>query len=230
MEGYLEWSDIPENESKSTQKKHEYLWLKSGKKYRVRPVHYAVPLFKYFHRDAKGMLRTALCPDPDKCEVALAHPELKKPSRRYAIYVIDREDGKLKIMEGPKSVFLPLKKRFEATGKNPGGSDTGGDWQIEITGKGQKNTTYSVVFLEDTPLSGEEKQLVKEVMEDEKRLFKNIYKVNTPEEIEKRLFGEYENKDNDSKSSTAFIENNNSQDDSSPTDSSPPADSEDFNW
>jgi len=236
MEGYLEWSDIPENESESTQNKPEYLWLKSGNKYRVRPVHFAVPVFKYFHRDKNNKLRTAICANPESCTVLKNHPELKKPSRRYAIYVVDREDGKIKIMEGPKSVFFPFKKRYEATGKNPGGTQSGGDWQVEVTGSGQKNTTYSMIYLDDTPLNDEEKQMIKAIMDDEKRLLKNVYKVHSPEEIEKRLFADFEKRgDNNVGSDTVFTENVTPV--SPPPSSSSPspstgvtADSDDFNW
>ena len=244
MEGYIEWSDIPEDESSKTQDKPEYLWLKSGNKYRVRPVHLAVPVFKYFHRDKNGKLRTAICADPGSCTVLQNHPELNKPSRRYAIYVVDREDGKLKIMEGPKSVFFPFKKRFQATGKKSGSSQDGGDWQVEVNGSGQKNTTYEMIYLEDTPLNDEEKGMVNAVLNDEKRLLTTVYKVHSPEQIEKRLFADYENKGNNNEagSNTVFTENTTSVPSTSPTSPASPAstgttgttgttaDSDDFNW
>jgi hypothetical protein len=204
MDGYVDWGDVAtRKDSEGGGTKIEYLWLKSGNKYTFRPVHMAVHLWKYFHRDSSGRLRTAICGDPDTCPVAAAHPELGRPSERYAIYVIDREDGKLKVMEGPKTAFFPFRQRWEATKKNPGSSTEGGDWQITVSGK-NKNTTYSSIYLEDAALTKEEVVMIKEAMAEKKNKLTTIYKENTPEEIEKRLFGEWETNDSNSDSSGDF--------------------------
>jgi hypothetical protein len=197
---YLGWGDVaPKDEQEST-KKVDYLWLKSGQKYKIRPVHKPVHIFKYFYRNSKNELHTAICANPDTCPVAAEHTDLAKPSSRYAIYVFDRnDDNKLKVMEGPKTVFLPFRERFQATDKDPGGSTTGGDWQINITGTG-KNTKYSLIYIEDVPLTASEKSAVSELITEESSKLVNIYKPHTQEEMEKRLFEPFPSKDGSSDS------------------------------
>ncbi|MCD6435317.1 MAG: hypothetical protein J7L15_02915 [Clostridiales bacterium] len=193
--GFEDWAVVAqEKKGKGSAGKDDYLWLKSGNKYRVRPIHKTVHFWKYFHRDDQNRLRTAITEDPDTCPIAATHAGLReKASERYAIYVIDRADGKLKIMEGPKSVFMPFRKRWEVSGKSPGGSVDGGDWQIEIVGSG-KNTSYTSTYVEDTPLTAEELAIIQDAMKDGNSRLLDIYDDHTPEEIEKRLFSDWETK------------------------------------
>jgi hypothetical protein len=196
MDGFTEWCDVaPKKEStnSSNADRPEYLWLKSGSTYRVRPVHLPVHFYKFFLRK-DGKLRTALCEDPKNCSVLATHPELKAPNGRYAIYVIDREDGKLKIMEAPRTVFLPMRKRCEQVGVKPGGKD-GGDWAIEVSGSGLK-TEYSTTYLTDTPFTDAEKKMINEEFKEDKAKLAKLYKPHTEEQIEKRLFGDWENTSN----------------------------------
>ncbi|HDZ25300.1 hypothetical protein LCGC14_1212590 [marine sediment metagenome] len=192
VNGYVDWPDVAPPESGGTEKV-EYLRLRSGQKYKIRPVHKPVHFFKYFYRNEKGELRTAICEDPDTCPVGASHDDLGSPSSRYAIHVFDRADGKLKVMEGPKTVFLPFRQRFEVTGKDPAGSTTGGDWAVDIQGTG-KATKYTLTYIEDTPLNKDEITAVQEqgVVEsgDQDGRLKIIYKSHSPEIIEKRLFAE----------------------------------------
>ena len=191
MDGYLEWNNVATGVERSDSTKVDFLWLKSGGKYRIRPIHLAVSFFKYFHRDGNGKLRTAICSDPDTCSVLASHPDLKKPGQRYAIFVIDRADNKIKVMEGPKTVFVPFRKRFEVTQTSPGGAKDGGDWLIEVAGSGKK-TTYSSTYIEDTPLTKDEREMLKDFLEEDKEKLKKIYKADSVEDIERKLFGEWE--------------------------------------
>lgn len=202
--GYLGWGEVaPQESSKSG--KIEYLWLKSGGTYKIRPIHLPVRFYKYFHKDENNKLRTAICAEPDTCPVGAAHPELQKPTARYAIWVIDRNDGKAKVMEGPKTVFAPFRKSYEATGHNPGGLKDGGDWQIEVNGTG-KNTKYTSTFCGDNIVTQDEKELLKEAMDGDKDKLKNLYKINTTEEIEKRLFGSWEQEGSSAQSNFGSFE------------------------
>ena len=108
-----------------------YLWLKSGNKYRIRPLLLPIEFYKYFNRK-DGRARFAICDDPATCPVAAKHTELQKPSSRYAIYVIDRSDQQVKIMEAPRSVFSPMRQRYETNGKKPGGGADGSDWRFRL--------------------------------------------------------------------------------------------------
>ena len=111
MAEYVQWGSVPEDSSGGD--KSEFLRMKTGNTYRIRPVFDPIKFFKYFHKH-EGKLRTAICDKPDVCPVRDRHPELKKPSMRYAAYVIDRADGKVKILEAPQSVFRPIGSSFEA--------------------------------------------------------------------------------------------------------------------
>jgi len=226
MEGYVEWGNVAPQEDKKTGKIN-YLWLRGGNKYRIRPVHKAVHFFKYFYRN-EGRMRTAVCADPDTCPVLSAHSDLKPASSRYAIYVIDRENEDLKVMEGPKTVFVPFRKKYEVTNKDPGGSTTGGDWEIEVTGSGKDGTAYTVTYIENTPLTKEEKEMITEKMEDENARLINIYKVNTPEEIEKRLFEPWQKKS--SEANFEPDENLSLDQEKSSTDTSQSSDEENMDW
>ena len=187
--GFLSWGDVAlERKGKGSSGKDEYLWLKSGNKYKVRTVHKAVHFWKYFHRDDQGRLRTAITEDPRTCPIAATHPGLaEKASERYAIYVIDRSDQQVKIMEAPRSVFSPMRQRYETNGKKPGGGADGSDWEIQVVGAGI-NTRYTTIYIEDTPLTKDEITKLKVELDGDKDKLKKIYAVHTPEEIEKRLF------------------------------------------
>ena len=190
MADYVQWDSVPK--SGGSGEKSDYLKLESGGSYRIRPIFDPVRFYKYFHKN-DGRLRTAICADPNTCAVRDAHPELQKPSMRFAAYVIDRADSKVKILEAPQTVFRPIGSSFEATGKNPGSSKDGSDWLVKVTGKGL-NTKYEVSFAGHTPLSGEEKALIKEAMDGDLKKLKKIYKNNTTEEIEEKLFGDWKKK------------------------------------
>ena len=196
MNGVIDWGDFIPNSSGSSNVggRMDFLWLKSGSTYRVRPVHKPVIFYKYFYKNGTK-LRTAICKEPSTCTVKINHPELDTPSERFAILVIDRADGKVKVMEFPKSVFLSIKAWWTATQKNPGGND-GVDWAINVAGSGQKGTKYTSTPIEASPFTNEEKQLIVKVLKDEEgndtAILEKIFKAHSPEDIEKKLFGELE--------------------------------------
>lgn len=202
MTEYVQWGSVPK--SGGSGENSEYLKLKSGNVYNIRPVFDPVKFFKYFHKH-NGRLKTAICAKPDVCPVRDKHPDLKKPSMRYAAYIIDRADGKVKILEAPQSVFRPIGSSFEATGKNPGSGKDGSDWQIKVTGTGL-NTTYDVAFAGQTPLTAEERASIKEALDGDLKKLQKLYKVDTPEEIEQKLFGEEESNQSSDSSDTSFGE------------------------
>jgi hypothetical protein len=186
MTEYVQWGSVPEDSSNGD--KSTFLKLKTGGTYKIRPVLDPVKFFKYFHKH-EGKLRTAICDKPDVCPVRDRHPELKKPSMRYAAYVIDRnDDNKIKILEAPQSVFRPIGSTFESTGKNPGSKNGGSDFQIKVTGVGL-NTKYDVAWAGSTPLTPDEVDALKEALDGDKTRLQKLYKVDSPEQIEAKLFG-----------------------------------------
>ena len=224
MSEYVDWSDVAPKPS-GNGGNLDFLRLKSGNTYKIRPLHKPVHFYKYFHRGEDGKLRTALTGDPTDCPVAAEHPGLRKPANRYAIFVIDRNDGnKIKVMEAPVSVFKHFRDRFEATGQKPGGNKDGGDWQIKITGSGLK-TEYSATYLKDTPLTQEELEAFSAVMDGDRERLGKIYRIDSPEEIEKKLFGPFE--DDDAQSSPT---NEISSSEPAAASTGSGEESNDFNW
>lgn len=186
MSNYVQWNGIGKDGGDGN--KNDFLSLESGKTYRIRPLFYPYKFWKYFHKNG-SQLRTAICGDPDTCPIKDRHPNLAKPVLRFAIYVIDRADGKVKILEAPQSVFRPMGNHADAMNKNPGDLDKGSDWMVKKSGQGFK-TKYDVTFLADTPLTMEEKRAVKEALGEDIKKLKTIYPVDAPEEIERKLFGD----------------------------------------
>lgn len=186
MSNYVQWSGIGGSSNEGSGK-NDFLQLETGKIYQVRLLFYPYKFWKYFYKN-NGKLRTAICQDPDTCPVKDRHDDLKKPVLRFAVYVIDKADGKVKILEAPLTVFSPIRDYAEAVKKNPGDLDTGSEWQIKKTGSGLQ-TKYHVTFLAEKPLTPEEKQKVKEALGENPKRLKEIYPVDTPEQIEKKLFG-----------------------------------------
>jgi len=192
MNDYVAWSSVSKGAKSNSDNKLDYLKLKSDETYRIRPILYPVKFFKYFHKK-DGRLRTAICEDPDTCPVKERHSDLKKPSLRYAAIVIDRGDDKVKILEAPQSVFRPLGNSEEVTGRNPGSAKNGSDWQIKVTGK-NINTVYDSTFIDTTPLTDSEKKAVKVALGGDQKVLRRLYKIDTPEVIEEKLFGDFKKK------------------------------------
>ena len=214
MSENVTWDSIPSSGSNGG--RSDFLKLETGNSYKIRPLFEPVKFFKYFHKH-DDRLRTAICGKPDICPVKDKHPELKKPSLRFAAHVIDRDCGKVKILEAPQTVFRPIGASSEMTGKNPGGGQDGSDWYIKVSGKGL-NTIYDVGMIGPSPLTSEEKSMVKQALlgEDgkiDKQKLQKLYKVNTPEEIEEKLFGEWKKKEDNTKDSTSTSTSTSNDDD-----------------
>jgi hypothetical protein len=195
------WGDIPSS-SGSGGDLAGFLKLQSGKNYKVRPLFDPVKFFKYFHK-VGGKLKTAIVSSDMIGPLKDKYPDLKKPALRFAAYVIDREDGKVKILESGQSVFRPMGSHFEITGKNPGSGQYGSDWYIKVTGQGL-NTEYDVGLLDYTPLSEEERKLATKALDGDKDKLKKLYKFDTYEEVHEKLFGDGQS---DKDSSSDYNEN-----------------------
>jgi len=201
--GTVQWNKVSESDNSG---KIGFLKLTSGSTYRIRPIYYPTGFFKYFYKNKEGKLRTAICMDPDTCPVRARHPELQKPSERFVVYVIDRADDKLKIIEGGKPLFRPLGSHFEATGANPGGTKDGSDWMIKVSGGGIK-TRYDTTFLDKTPLTKDEQDMIRNaICGDIKNSLSELFKPDTPEQIERKLFGEFTGKEPENGSGADDIE------------------------
>jgi hypothetical protein len=90
------------------------------------------------------------------------------PQKRFAINIIDRADGKLKILEKGNSVFKQFANYKTTFGKNPADVKAGVDFQVTVTvpklPNGQPNklkTEYLITHLRETPLTEEEITMIR---------------------------------------------------------------------
>ena len=86
--------------------------------------------------------------------------KLGSPSTRYACWCINREDNSLKILDMPMTLARAFGNREALIGSKIAGSEEGCDWKITTNGRKGKDVRYEAVFLEETPLSETEKQMV----------------------------------------------------------------------
>jgi len=199
MTSKIDWSGIGNGDSKGGENQLRdlaFVRFSSGDTHNIRPIGSAIKFLKAgISHD--GNYRSAIIEDPDS-------PTIKKYSNmnistRYAVNVLDRADGKLKIMEGPISIFKEFGQYNKMTGRNPGAVE-GGDFSIEVSGNG-KQRRYKTSFVKNTTLTDEEKKMLKS-----QGLYKleGIFKVVDEDKIEEKLFGE--SKSSSNKMSTENVE------------------------
>lgn len=148
---------------------------------KVRFIGEPVEFHKYFLNG-----KSAVTADPKTCPIKLKYGI--DPTTRYAINVIDRRDGQLKVLECPITVLKPVNAWGEMASRDPGG-DNGVDFGIKVEGIG-KSRKYSPVPLGDSPLTEAEKKMIKEIGgTDQGYDLSKLYKAVPEAEIEGRLFG-----------------------------------------
>lgn len=159
-----------------------------GTTYRVRPVGDPCTFYAYYVQspDDPKRFNRAITEDPKNCIIAQKYNLEAKP--RYAVNVIDRADGRLKIMEAPATVLDAIKTWAKASKQHPGGKG-GADFEITVkipANNDRKRTEYKTTPVVQTPWTDEESAMLKE---------KGLYKLETefapvPQaEIESKLFG-----------------------------------------
>ena len=187
MTSKLDWNSVGGNKKSGTGsgsgkklKNLEFVKFVDGSSVNIRPLGNPIVFLKA-GMTVNGKYRSAIIEDPDS-------PVVKKFSNmnvneRYAVNVIDRSDKKIKIMEGPLSIFGEFKSYSEHTNENPGLSN-GADFSIKASGDG-KNRRYVTKFSSKTVLTDEEKAMIKEqgLYDLEK-----VFKVVPDDELESKLF------------------------------------------
>lgn len=208
-DGFVEWTDIKGSNGGNV----EIIRCRKGNTYTFRPLYKPVPFYRYFRWDENKRARSGITASPDNCPVRAKHPDLQPPQLRYFFWVIDRSDETIKILDAPKTLLAPIKNRAQVTGEDPGGSSSGMDFQIKVS-QG-KQVKYDVTFIKNTPLTDDEKRNFKEIFSSDKDRLLKIAKADTPEELEKKLYGDLKD-DNGSTTNTNTNTNsttNNSNDD-----------------
>lgn len=134
-----------------------------GTTYKVRPVGEPCSFFAYYvaSPDDPKKFNRAITADPSSCIIRQKYNVEAKA--RYAFNVIDRADGKLKIMEAPASVIDAIKRWAKASGQHPGNKN-GADFEItvKIPANGdKKRTEYNTTPVIQTPFTEEEKEMLR---------------------------------------------------------------------
>lgn len=156
-----------------------FLRFESGKTFKVRPFGSCVEFYKLFI--AKGQPSIIVDPgDKDEAATMLSEATGKeiRPSYRNAMFVIDREDGKVKILEGGFQIFEAFGNWSTSSGIKPGAGQAG-DWAITVTGEGVGGSNprkYSPVYLGPSLFSDEEKKMISAFKEADKLKLGNYLK------------------------------------------------------
>jgi len=100
------------------------------------------------------------------------------PRETFAIHVIDRADGKLKILEKGKSLFKQFARYNKVNDVNPAGKD-GTDWVISVEGSGLQTSYSATAKSKPTPFTEAEIEMIKA----NKAPLKEIYKTTPIEKI-----------------------------------------------
>jgi len=192
--GIIKWDDVDTGSKQGGKggsggrSNDMFLKLEPGKTYRVRPVGNPCTFHAYWvsSPDNPKRFNRAITEDPENCIIRQKYNQEAKP--RYAVNVIDRADGKLKVMEAPGSVFDAIRSWAKAVGQDPG-ARAGADFQITVVvpaGGDRKRTEYKTTPMLQTPFTEEERAMLKE-----KGLYKleELYKPTPQNEIEAKLYG-----------------------------------------
>lgn len=168
MSNLVNWDDLPSGTKTAGGKGDNDKYLKlsgstQGNVYKIRPVGKPCTFHAYYvsDPDEPKKFARAFTEDPNSCVIRQKYNIEAKT--RYAVNVIDRNDGKLKIMEAPQSVFEKIKAWAKASGQDPG-SKHGADFQItvKIPGNGdKKRTEYLTTPIVQTPFTDEERDYIK---------------------------------------------------------------------
>ena len=183
----VDWASVGGQNSGS---KVDFIKFSAGKTVRIRPIGMAVEFCKFFIRTSSG--NRSVCVDLENAEKArqilaehTGNDEIA-PQHRYAINVIDREDGEIKIMEGGSSIFKAFASWAKEAGTNPGGPG-GSDWAIEVTGEG-KLRRYQPNCIKPSVITADEKAKFIELVQE--RSIEDYFKGVPLDDLITKVFGD----------------------------------------
>lgn len=185
----IDWSNFdPDSRVASGGNGVTFLRFEGGKDYRVRPLGKGVEFYKLFI--AKG--KPSIIVDPDDKEKAARLLSEKggreiRPNYRNAMFVIDRADGRVKLLEGGYTIFEPIIAWSKANKIKPGAGQAG-DWQISAKGEGM-NRKYTTVYLGASLFTEDEKKMIAELKANDKLKFKNYLKETSLDHVVDVAFG-----------------------------------------
>ena len=182
----LEGWNVTCSKSKKKYDSDDIIRVKPDCKLKVRLIGQPVRIVRVFTKDRKCLVldntdtgRQLKDKYPDK---------ISNVSIRYACWCIYRDSGEVKILDMPTSVARTFGNRTEIVDRKISGIDEGCDWVIVSNGKKGKDVRYDAFYLEETPLTEEEKEMVKSKMEDKDSFdLTKVFESNSFEEAEERL-------------------------------------------
>jgi hypothetical protein len=181
MSKYVGWDESSGGKGKGDAGS-QFLKLQAGNKYKLRLVGKAIKYLQHWDPFA------CRSPGVDAATGQVLDPLMQlgyEPKPRFAIWVLDREDGdRIKVMDFPGSLFDAFKEWKQAHNEEPGGMK-GCDWQIKVTpgpGGDKRKTKYSAMHLDRAPFTEDETKRIKEMGDISKKLLE-FRRDHTPEEI-----------------------------------------------
>ncbi len=167
----------------------KYLRPVLGKQYQLRPLGDLFSFKKYFF-EYGGKWRSAICGNEQTCPVANKHNA--RPALKYAINVIDRTDGELKVFQSTPLTFVALQQFYKNYNKFPGKTH-GAQFLLQTQGK-QKISKYKLSLIGPHTLSTKDMQMIK----NRGGIYpiQDLYKPTDPEKIQEILFGDISNSNN----------------------------------
>lgn len=199
MAKFVEWDDVESPKKGGSRSggdnSGKFLKLEANKEYTLRPLFKPIGFHKYFNKK-DGQFRTAIVEDPDKDTVRQKYSQLKRAQDKRAFLAFWREGGnRLKVVELPASATEAFKHFKKVAKAEPGGPD-GGDFLLKVicpNGVKDRDTTYEIEFVEKKPFTEDERKFVMEnVKGKEEWDLEKMFAPQSPEEIEKRLFGDWQ--------------------------------------
>lgn len=169
-----------------------FLRFERDKTYKIRPFGSAVEFYKIFIEKGKP----SIIVDPDDKDAASKILSEQtgtdiRPSYRNAMFIIDRADGKIRILEGGFQIFEQFGNWSQAQGIKPG-SGQGGDWSIKVEGDGVGGSSprkYVTTYLGPSAFSEEEKQMISALKADGKLKLATYLKETSLDKVSSVLSG-----------------------------------------
>ena len=193
----LDWNSIGGTSSGSSNGSDRPIpFLKFQKDYThlIRPVGKAVEFYKFFI-NREGERAVPIIVDPENrdkaSQVISEHSgEENKGQQKFAMFVIDREDGRIKVLEGGNSIFNAFAQWAKINQIHPG-QNGGGDFSITVTGEGYAGNNprrYLAGCAKSCPVSEDERKMIKE--KEEFMKWSKIYEGQemSPSDIVEKVF------------------------------------------
>ena len=182
----VDWGSIGSGDKEQRKSKLQFIKFESGKGKTFRPIGGAVEFTKFF---VNGRAVVVDSPYADEASARMeAQSGQKHPPRtRFAINVIDREDGQIRILEGGPSIFKHFANWSKLNQGAPPGGRAGMDWSVMPEGEGL-NREYSTMPICPAPLSQDEIKLANETKE--KYTLTDVFAGCSMEEVVDKAFGD----------------------------------------